>query len=328
MRGYIVRRLLLNLVVVWIVATLVFLALRVLPGDYAAEQVALRFFTGVGDGRSADEALADARAELGLDKSIPEQYVRYISDLLSGDLGKSFVTRRSTVDEVGRALPYSLQLGVMTAVIAVLISLPVGVISAVRPGSLVDHLLRFVAIIGLAAPSFWIATMFTLLVLRFDFWRIDVVGTPGIWAEPLRSLELFAIPAVAGGLASGAILMRYIRSQLLEVLGHDYIRTARSKGLRERTVILRHAVKNALIPAITVLGFVILAVVNGSVILEAMFNIPGMGRAIVGAVQSRDFPMVQTLVVAIAVGVVTINLLIDMCYFYIDPRVSVSGSSA
>ena len=178
----------------------------------------------------------------------------------------------------------------MTALIAVLISLPVAVVSAVRPGSLVDNLLRFIAIIGLAAPSFWIATMFTLLVLRYDLWQIDVVGTPGIWSDPLRSMELFVIPAVAGGLASGAILMRYIRSQLLEVLGHDYIRTARSKGLRERTVIVRHAVRNALIPAITVLGFVVLAVVNGTVILESMFNIPGMGRAIVGSVQSRDFP--------------------------------------
>lgn len=328
MQGYIIRRLLLNLVVIWIVATLVFLALRVLPGDYAAEQVALRFFSGVGESRSAEEALAEARAELGIDRPIPVQYFHYVSDLLSGDFGKSFVTRRSTLDEIGRALPYSIQLGVMTAMIAVLISLPVGVISAVKPGSLVDHVLRLIAIMGLAAPSFWIATIFTLFVLRFDAWTIDVVGTPGIWEDPVPSLELFVIPAVAGGLASGAILMRYIRSQLLEVLAHDYIRTARSKGLRERTVILRHAVRNALIPAITVLGFVILAVVNGSVILESMFNIPGMGRAIVGAVQSRDFPMVQTLVIAIAVGVVTINLLIDICYFYIDPRVSVSGASA
>ncbi len=326
MTNYVIRRVLLNVVVIWLVMTFVFVTVRILPGDYAAAQVSERYFGGgAAAGESPEEALDKARERLGLNDSIPVQYAKYVRSLVTDDLGTSFATGRSVVSEIRHALPYTIQLGTMSMIVGVLVALPVGIISAVRQDSLLDGVLRLFAIGSLAAPSFWTATIGTLLVLKYSILELNIVGSPGIWEDPWSSFQLFVIPAVAGGVSSGALVMRMLRSQLLDVLRQDYVRTARAKGLRSRTVILRHALRNALIPVLTVLGFVFATLVSGSVILEAMFNIPGMGQMMIVSLRSRDVPVVQGLALVLATGVVVVNLLVDIVYLQVDPRISVGG---
>lgn len=328
MTEYIIRRLLLNLLVIWIVATFVFFALRVLPGDYAARQVSNAFFSGAGQNMTKEEALDDARERLGMNDPIPIQYAKWSWDVLRADFGRSFLTNEPAMQVTREAVPYTVQLGFMMVIIALAVAIPVGTISAIRQDSLVDGVFRVIAILGLAAPTFWTASLLTLAVLRWDLWDLNVINTPGIWEDPVASLKVFALPALAGGLASGAVLMRMLRSQLLDVLRQDYVRTAWAKGLRERNVIIRHAFRNALIPVVTVFGFVLAAMVGGSVILERMFNIPGMGTNLYQSIQVRDVPVAQAMTLVIATGLVTINLLVDLSYFVIDPRVTVRGSSS
>ena len=197
-----------------------------------------------------------------------------------------------------------------------------------RPDTALDNFLRVFAVFFLAAPSFWTAALLSGWVLQFDLFRIDVTGHPGIWEEPVASFKLFIIPALAGGLASGAILMRFLRSGLLEVLRQDYVRTAHAKGLRERVIIARHVFRNALIPVVTILGFLLANLVAGNVILESMFSIPGMGQQFLRAITIRDVPIAQTMTLVLVGSVVFVNLLVDISYFVIDPRVTVSGSRA
>jgi peptide/nickel transport system permease protein len=318
---YVIRRLLLNIVVVWIVASFVFFAMRVLPGDYAAQQVANAFLAGAGSG-TPEEQLAEARARLGTDDPIPVQYGNFFWDIARGDFGNSFQTGEPAMQVTLEALPYSIQLGLMALIIGVVVAIPIGTISAVRQDSLIDDLFRGVAILGLAAPSFFTATLGTLAVVRFDLWDLDIVRHPGFWEDPIKSLQLFIIPALAGGLASGAILMRLLRSQLLDTLRQDYVRTAWAKGLRERAVVVRHVLRNGLLPVVTVAGYLVGALFSGNVILEQMFNIPGMGQRLLQAIMIRDVPVAQTMTLVIATGLVTINLIVDLTYSFIDPRVT------
>ncbi len=330
MTGYIIRRLLLNLVVVWLVASFVFIAVRVLPGDFAAQQVTNQFFSG-GAGTTKedkDAALKAVRERLGTDDPFLQQYVRYFGDLLQGDFGKSFQTGTPAWDVMADALPYSVQLGLMSLVVALIIALPVGILSAIRQDSALDAIFRSVAILGLAAPSFWTASLLTGVVLRNDLWDLKVTNPPGIWDDPMASIQLFIIPAIAGGIASGAVLMRILRSQLLDVLRQDYVRTAWAKGLRERSVVTGHVLRNGLIPVVTVIGFLMGGLVGGSIILEQMFNIPGMGQKLLAAILVRDVPVVQLQSLVIAIGLVTINLAVDLSYFWIDPRITVRGQGA
>jgi peptide/nickel transport system permease protein len=324
---YIVRRLLLNLIVVWIVASFVFFAMRILPGDFAAQQISEQFLSGSGSGTTPEAALKEARARLGMDDPVPVQYAKYFGDILRGDFGNSFLTHESALSVTTDALPYSLELGVLSLFIALVIALPVGVISAVKQDSWLDAICRVLSILGLAAPSFWGATLLTLFVLRLDLWNLNIVGHPGIWEDPRASIELFIVPALAGGLASGAVLMRMLRSQMLDVLRQDFVRTARAKGLREQVVVIRHALRNALIPVVTIFGYLLGAMMGGNVILESMFNIPGMGQGLFQAITRRDVPVAQTMTLVIALGLVTINLAVDLSYFVIDPRVTVRGGS-
>ena len=327
MRRYLFQRLVSGLVVVWIVITFVFVTIRVLPADFAVQQVANNYFFG-GQRTSAnfEDAVFEAREYLGLNDSIAEQYGDFLGDFFRGDLGTSFRSKESVWSELSDAIPYSLQLGTMTMTIGVLLALPIGIISATRRNTWIDYLLRSIAIFGLAAPSFWIAAIGTLLALRFDILELDVVGAPGIWEDFWGSLQLFAIPAVAGGFASGAVLMRLLRSQMLDVLREDYVRTAAAKGLSQRVVILRHALRNAIIPVVTVLGLVFAGVIGGTVILETMFNIPGMGRLIFQAINTRDVPVVQGAALLICIVVVLNNMIIDFMYFKIDPRITLAAS--
>lgn len=323
MRTYILRRVLVNIPVIWLVATLVFFATSVLPGDFVAQRIAAQ------DPTSTDPALRQkqieaVRKDLGLDKPIVQRYVVYLGNLLRGDFGISYQTRESALQGMKEGLPYSLQLALMSLVIGVLTSVPIGIISAIRQDTPIDYVLRVFAILVLAMPNFWIATMALLYVVRWSLWDVPISSAPLLWEDPGASLRLFIIPAVVGGLASGASVMRLLRSQMLEVLRQDYIRTAWSKGLRERVIIVRHALKNAMVPVVTVLGLTLAALLSGNVVFENLFAIPGVGRRILAAIVARDVPVVQAFVLVIATFVVFVNLAIDLLYGVLDPRIRYS----
>ena len=323
MRTYILRRVVVNIPVIWLVATLVFFATSVLPGDFVAQRIAAQ------DPTSTDPALRQAqidavRKDLGLDKPVVQRYFIYLGNLLRGDFGISYQTRESALQGMKEGLPYSLQLALMSLAISILTSIPIGIISAIRQDSIVDYVLRVFAILVLAMPNFWIATMALLYVIRWSLWEVPISTAPLLWEDPAASLRLFIIPAVVGGLASGAGVMRLLRSQMLEVLRQDYIRTAWAKGLRERVVIIRHALKNALVPVVTVLGLSFATLLSGNVVFENLFAIPGVGRRILAAIVARDVPVVQAFVLVIATFVVFVNLAIDLLYGVLDPRIRYS----
>jgi len=322
-RTYILRRVVVNIPVIWLVATLVFFATSVLPGDFVAQRIAAQ------DPTSTDPALRQAqidavRKDLGLDKPVVQRYFVYLGNLLRGDFGISYQTRESALQGMKEGLPYSLQLALMSLAISILTSIPIGIISAIRQDSMIDYVLRVFAILVLAMPNFWIATMALLYVIRWSLWEVPISTAPLLWEDPAASLRLFIIPAVVGGLASGAGVMRLLRSQMLEVLRQDYIRTAWAKGLRERVVIIRHALKNALVPVVTVLGLSFAGLLSGNVVFENLFAIPGVGRRILAAIVARDVPVVQAFVLVIATFVVFVNLAIDLLYGVLDPRIRYS----
>ena len=330
MRNYIIRRCIVNIPVIWLVATLVFFATSVLPGDFVAQRIAAQ--NPIPDNPELQKQQLEAvRKDLGMDKPVVERYVTYMGNLLKGDFGTSFQTRRNAIDGFREGIPYTAQLGVMTLFVAMVTAIPIGIISAIRQDTMVDYVLRIFAIVALAAPNFWVATMLSIYVVRgidlglFEIgWTINYTDSPLLWESPMESFKLFIIPAVAGGLASGAGIMRLLRSQMLEVLRQDYVRTAWAKGLRERVIIVRHALKNALIPVVTVLGLVIAGLIGGNVVFEFLFNIPGVGNKILAAIRARDVPVVQAFILVIATFVVFVNLAIDVLYGMLDPRIQLS----
>lgn len=333
MRNYIIRRALINIPVIWLVATLVFFATSVLPGDYVERTIVAQ--NPIPDNPEAQRAqIQKVREQLGLNDSVPVRYVKYLGNLLRGDFGTSFETDKPALDGFADGLPYTLQLGLMTLFIGIITSVPIGIISAIRQDTWIDYVLRVFAILALAMPNFWVATMLLLYIstggIPIPFtpweigWGVDLIHHPLLWDDPMESMRLFIIPAVAGGLASGAGVMRLLRSQMLEVLRQDYVRTAWAKGLRERVIIIRHALKNALIPVITVLGLTIAGLISGNVVFEYLFNIPGIGNKILRAITARDVPVVQAFVLVIATFVVFVNLGIDLLYGVLDPRIRFS----
>ena len=316
MTQYIARRLILNVVVLWFVASLVFFATNLLPGDFAEKQVATNLELA-----DYSEAIEQARHLLGLDRPIHVRYAEFITDIVTLDFGTSYDTQRSTWTELGRRLPTTIELGLLIMFVSFSISIPIGVISAVKQNTWVDYLLRTFAILGVAAPVFFIAVVMTLVVLKWDLFQIDIVGEPHLWTDPVGAAKLYVIPALAGGVAGGAGIMRLLRSQMLEVMREDYIRTARAKGLHERTVWVRHAMKNAALPVLTVMGLTVANVFSGQIILENMFNIDGVGRFLFTRLILRDFPPFQGAVLVIALVIVMTNLLVDIIYAWLDPRI-------
>lgn len=316
MLNYTIRRAVLNIFVLWVVASMVFLSIRVLPGNYATQQ-----FAGANLGAVSAETIERAERELGLDKPVVEQYVEFMGDILQLDLGESFRSKRSVWFEIKRALPYSLELGLMVVIVGFSIALPVGVLSAVKQDHWPDYVLRGLAIMGLAAPVFWTASIAVILVLKFDLLAIDVTGQPHLWSDPSGAFQWYLIPAVTGGIASTATTMRILRSELLEVLRMDFVRTARAKGLREYDVIMRHAMRNAFLPVLTVMGLTFATLISSQIVLEQMFNIPGMGRLLFRSIFLRDYPLFQGLVLVTTFVIVFTNLAVDIIYAYLDPRV-------
>lgn len=316
MTQYILQRLALNIVVLWVVATLVFFATDALPGDYAIRQVSAQMEAQTDYAKAIDAA----RKQLGLDKPVWQRYVFFIGDVGRLDLGRSFESNRTTWDELEQRLPSTLELGSLIVLVAFATSIPIGVMSAIKQNTWIDYVLRVFSIFGVAAPVFVTALVLTFLVLRFDLWTIDIVGAPHFWTDPGGASRLYAIPALAGGISAGSGIMRILRSQMLEVMRNDYIRTAFAKGLEPRQVWIRHALKNAMLPVLTAMGFTIAGIVGGQIILENMYNIDGVGHYLFARLIARDLPPFQGIVIIIATVVVTVNLAVDVAYGWLDPR--------
>jgi peptide/nickel transport system permease protein len=313
MRTYIARRILQGLLVLWLVSLLIFSLVRILPGDAIIMQL---------DQAAAPtpEVLKRARQELGLDRAFLAQYRTWMAGAVQGDLGRSLVTRRPVTQELLKRINLTTHLAVLSVIIAVLIALPIGVLSAVRQDTASDYLGRLFAILGLSLPDFWLATVaITFLAIWFHW--IPPIGFAPLWEDPARCLSQLLIPALIIGARLAAVSMRMTRSSLLEVLRQDYIRTARAKGARERAVIVRHALKNAFIPVVTVIGGQFSVLLGGTVIVEVIFLQPGVGSLMLDAVLLRDYTLIQGAVLFFAAVIVVTNLLVDLSYAWLDPRI-------
>ena len=316
MRAYIIRRLLLILPTLFILSILVFLSVRFIPGDVIDVMLGRMEYQVMG---GIDREALERR--LGLDMPVWVQYGRWIGDiLLHGSLGESLLTSYAVEEAILERLPVTLELGVMAILIGLVIALPVGIYSAIRQDTVADYLGRSIAIIGLATPNFWLGIMVMIYPTIWWGWTPPLELVP-FTEDPLGNLAVFLIPSLILGTASAAATMRMTRTMMLEVLRQDFIRTAWAKGLRERAVVIRHAVKNALIPVVSLIGLQLPILVGGAVIMENIFNLPGLGRLLLNALNDRDYPMVSGINLFFAIGVVGINLLIDLIYAVLDPRV-------
>ena len=318
MRAYIIRRLLLAIPTLFILTILVFLSVRFIPGDVIDVLVSQMDFEAGTMDREAMERM------LGLDVPVYVQYGRWIGGILGhGTLGESLWGDWSVEEKIVSRLPVTIELGLMAIAIGLLIALPVGIYSAIRQDTAADYVGRSAAIIGLATPNFWLATMVMLYPVIWWGWAPSMEMIP-FAEDPLGNLGMFIIPSLILGTASAAATMRMTRTMMLEVLRQDYIRTAWSKGLKERVVIIRHTIKNALIPVVTLIGLQLPILVGGAVIMENIFNLPGIGRLLLVALEDRDYPVVSGVNLVFATMVLGVNLMIDVIYTYLDPRVRYS----
>jgi len=320
MRAYFIRRLLLIIPTLLLVTILVFLLVRFIPGDVINLMVAERQMTSSLVPMDQELTTEVLRGALGLDVPVHIQYGRWMADAIRGDLGLSLWGRTSVVKQLAEKVPISLELGLMAMVTALLISLPIGVVSAIRQYSWSDYLGRTVAVLAISLPSFWIATMVIVYPAIWWNWSPSMEYIPFL-KDPGGNLIQFILPAAIMGMVMSGTTMRMTRTMMLEVLRQDYIRTAWSKGLRERTIVLRHALKNALMPVITIVGMMVPILIGGSVILEQIFALPGVGRWVLEAINTRDYPIISGINLVIATVVLACNLAIDLTYAWMDPRI-------
>lgn len=312
MRNYVLRRLLLMIPTLFGVTVLVFAMVRFLPGDTLTQML--------GEYRVSIKTSQDLRHKMGLDRPAYQQYFSFLGDVADGSLGKSLRSDRSVLFDLRQRLPATFELGILAILFSLTIAIPIGVLSALWQDTWVDYGARIFAILALSAPSFWIA----ILVITFPavWWHWSPpVGYRHIWQDPLKNLQIMLLPAAILGLVTNGTVMRLTRAQMLEVLRQDYVRTARAKGLRGSTVIVRHAMKNALNPVITIVGLQIPILIGGSVVMESIFSIPGMGTYLIQAIQGRDYPIVQGVNLLVATVVILANLAVDVSYGILDPRV-------
>ncbi|MFH1486450.1 MAG: ABC transporter permease [Chloroflexota bacterium] len=316
MSKYIARRLLMFVPVLLAVSIIIFGLMRIIPGD-----VAMMILLGPeGEGKVTKEEHTELRHELGLDRPLYEQYFTWIGGLLRGDAGKSLRYDTSISEEIGQRFPLTLELATLAAIFATLIAIPLGVLSGVRQDSWIDYILRVVSIGGLAMPTFWTGTLLILfLVLSFDW--MPPISYRSLWEDPWANLTQLIWPGLALGYFQTAVVSRMTRSCMLEVLRQDYIRTAWSKGLKERVVVLRHALKNAILPVVTLIGVYYAYLLGGAVVMEKVFNLPGMGAWLVDSITYRDYPAVQTTILVFATIILVANLLVDVVCGWLDPRI-------
>jgi peptide/nickel transport system permease protein len=309
--GYILQRLVLAVVVLLGVSFAVFLIIQLVPGDPA------RVVLGV---QASEENVAAMRERLGLNRPFWVQYGSWLGNALQGNLGRSLITGQSVSAQIMQRLPATLQLAGAALLVGLLIAFPAGIVSALRPGSKTDIFTSVVSQIGVTVPDFWLGILLVLLFSLTLRWLPPSGYTP-IQESITGWLSHIAMPALTAGIISGAIQTRFIRSAMLEVLHQDYVRTARAKGLREPLVILRHALRNALIPIVTIIGLQITALLSSVVVVEVVFAWPGLGRLALDAVLDRDYPLLQGAVLVIAALLTLVNLLVDLLYVVIDPRI-------
>jgi len=287
-----------------------FALVHVIPGDPALVMLG---------GEGTPQQAADLRKQLGLDRPLPVRYWEWLSRVVRGDLGESLYNRTRVIDELAWRFPTTLALVCLSLFISVLIGVPAGLLSAVYRDSWVDHAARLLTLLSLSMPSFWLGLMLIILFsLKLNL--LPIVGYTSVVTDLWSGLRFLILPSCALGTYLTALLARLVRSSVLEVLGQDYIRTARAKGLRERVVLFRHALRNALIPAVTVMGINMGILLGGSAVIETLFVLPGVGQLVITALYNRDLPVIQGLILYISVLYVLINLAVDLLYTYLDPR--------
>jgi len=311
MTRYIMRRLVHSVFIIWGVATLVFFGLRAIPGDPVVQLLGEEY---------TPEAAARIEERLGLNEPVYIQYVKWMGNILTGDLGQSIASNETVTDAIKTGLPKTASITFLSFSFAVIIAIPAGIIAALRRNTWLDYTSSLIAFFGVAMPGFWFGI---ILILIF---AVRLNWLPAIGYEPLSEglwpwLSHLILPSVAVGASLAAILMRFVRTGLLEVLGSDYIRTARSKGLAERNVVVRHAMRNSLIPIITIAGIQLALLINGAVVIEIVFSIRGMGRILVGAIFDKDYPIAQGIILFTSVIFVMANLVVDIIYTFLDPRI-------
>lgn len=318
MTRYALGRLLATVPVLVIVTVATFAAIRVVPGDVTV--------TRLGEGATAED-VEKLREILGLDRPLPVQYLEWMGGLVTGDFGRSLTSDLPVGDQLWRRLPVTVELAAFSIALAALIGVPLGVFSAAKRGTATDHVVRVTAVLGQAVPGFWVAILLLTLLSTYFHW-IPPFAYRALWEDPLQNLEQFVLPVFVLGYTLSAIIMRLTRSAMLEVLSADYVRTARAKGLTERIVIQRHALRNTLIPIVTVIGTQAGALIGGTIIIEQIFSLPGVGKLTLQAIFDRDYTQLQFNVLFIATVVVMVNLLVDLSYGYLDPRIRVAGGSS
>ncbi|MFL2776591.1 MAG: ABC transporter permease [Dehalococcoidia bacterium] len=318
MKEYLIRRLLFGALTVFIVSALIFALLRIAPGD-----VALLIAEANSGGEGIDvseEDLEEIREKLGLNDPLHIQYFGWITGFVVGDWGESLFTGRDVFDEFKLKFPVTLELVIFSQIIAIALGLPAGILMALKQNSWIDYVIRILSLAGLSLPSFWSATLLLLGGAYFFMWNPQLGSFP-LTEEPWQNIQQYFWPAMMLGYISAATKARMMRSTMLEVLRQDYIRTAKAKGLTQYVVTARHALKNAFIPVITVIGITTALSLGGSVVMERVFSMPGLGGFILEGMLSRDFPIVQSIVLFFAMAVIFVNLLIDISYGWFDPRV-------
>jgi len=314
-RTYVTKRLLLIVPTLFGVAAVVFVIMRVIPGD-----VSLLILGGDQTGRIDPQQLAAMRHQLGLDQPIAVQFGTWLWSVLRLDFGTSLWTGQPVIEEVLIRLPLSLEVAILATIVSVLLAIPLGMIAAVRQDTWVDYAIRILSIGGQAIPSFWVGILVILFLVIYFGWGPPLEFTPP-WVDPWANFQQLVWPVLTVGYRYAAVTTRMTRSTVLEVLREDYIRTAWAKGLRQRAVVIRHALKNAMLPVITLVGTEFAFLIGGLVVTETVFTLNGVGRFVVDAVAHRDYPVVQALVFLIALCFVVVNLLIDLTYAWFDPRI-------
>lgn len=316
MQQYVVRRVLLFVPVLLLVSLIIFTVMRVVPGDVAILVVA----GPEGEGKYSSEDLEKVRQQLGLDKPLVQQYVDWITGLARLDAGTSLYKKVPVMEEIGRRLPLTLELAVLTLLVSLALALPMGIVSALRQNTWLDYVIRVVSIGGITMPPFWVGSLIILFLALGFRWLPPMEYVP-LTQDPGANLLQMAFPALALGYFYAAVVSRMTRSAMLEVLRQDYVRTAWAKGLSERLVVVRHALKNALLPVITISGFQFGTLLGGTVIMEFLFALPGIGSALIDGITFRDYPMVQTIILLIAIFFSLANLGVDLVYGIVDPRI-------
>ncbi len=311
MGRYLIRRLLLMLLTLFGISVIIFFLLRIVPGN-----IADILFDAAGMVSAAEKHKLEV--ELGLDQPIVIQYIHWIGNLARGDLGYTYVSEQPALQEILPRIPVTAKLAGLALLFSILFGVPLGILSAVRQNTALDYVLRVLSLSGLSLPSFWLGLLILMGFVQYLGWIPIYTEKP---ASLVHELLLLSIPAAAVGFRSSALVMRLTRSSMLEVLRQDYIRTARAKGVSPAAVNYEHALRNAALPIITVIGIEAAFLVGGLIVTETVFNIPGVARFLVDAIRWRDYPVVQTLVMFVAVVVVSVNFLVDMAYAMLDPRI-------